>query len=48
MAQGCEMTSHPCFYNTRKGGVWMEQILKAVVIGVLSVVIAALNESDSD
>ena len=32
-----------------KGGVlWMEQILKAVVIGVLTVVIAALNEDKKE
>lgn len=34
------------FANAGKGGVWMEQILKAVVIGVLTAVIAVLNEND--
>lgn len=32
----------------RKGVFWMEQIVKAVVIGILSVVIAALNEDKED
>ena len=32
----------------KEGGVWMEQIVKAVVIGILSVVIAALNEDKGD
>ncbi len=32
----------------RKVVFWMEQIVKAVVIGILSVVIAALNENKED
>lgn len=31
--------------QTLKGGMWMEAIVKAVVIGVLTVVIAALNQN---
>jgi hypothetical protein len=32
----------------RKVVFWMEQIVKAVVIGILSVVIAVLNENKED
>lgn len=32
----------------RKVVFWMEQIVKAVVIGILSVVIEALNENKED
>ncbi len=36
------------FENAGKGGVWMEQILKVVVIVVLTIVIAALNGDKKD
>lgn len=35
-------------YNRKKGGEKMETIIKAVVIGVLTVAIAALEQSSGD
>ena len=43
-----ESFSIPVFMTAGKGVYGMEQILKAVVIGVLSVVITVLKESEGE
>ena len=40
--------SNVCYYKRKKGGEKMDTIIKAVVIGVLTVAIAALEQSGGD
>lgn len=42
-----DLLLRPCYIFV-KGGGWMEEVIKAVVIGILTLVIAAIKQDDGD